>query len=143
MTVAVVVKKPLTEDQLEKLKEVVSLAVGFNAERGDAIVVNSMERLVGLSAPAAVVAEPSPETAAPAAPERKPDAASANVVIAVLAVLLVLAVLAFAAAQLGRRREARRRPVPRLDSAQREQMLSDVRAWIATPADASLRGIPK
>ncbi|MEN9864921.1 MAG: hypothetical protein RL748_511 [Pseudomonadota bacterium] len=47
MTIAVVVKKSLEPAQLEHLKEVVSLALGFNAQRGDAIVIQSMDKLFG------------------------------------------------------------------------------------------------
>jgi flagellar M-ring protein FliF len=137
MTVAVVVKKPLTDQQIDKLKEVVSLAVGLNGARGDAIVVNSMERLVGVAAPAAAAAAVVPADI-PAQPARtaKPDATSANVVIGVLVALLVLVLLALAASVVARRRAPR--PLPRLDGAQREQMLSDVRRWIAAPAEVHL-----
>ncbi|NEX63025.1 flagellar basal-body MS-ring/collar protein FliF [Noviherbaspirillum galbum] len=39
MTVAIVIKRQLDPAQLERLKEVVGSAAGFNAQRGDAIVV--------------------------------------------------------------------------------------------------------
>jgi len=143
MTIAVVVKQPLSDEQLEKLREVVSLAVGFNSERGDAIVVNSMDRLVSASpmsgaAPAAAAAA---DAAGPAAVPGKPDPASVKVVIWVLAALLVLMVLA-AAFFLATRRRAQPAPVL-LDAAGREQMLTDVRRWIATPADESFPGLRK
>ncbi|KQQ96174.1 hypothetical protein ASF77_21975 [Massilia sp. Leaf139] len=142
MTVAVVVKKPLTEEQIDKLKEVVSLAVGFNGARGDAIVVNSMERLVGSAVPAATPALEAPaENPMQATRAAKPDAASANVVIGVLVALLVLVLLAFAATIVARRRAPRQ--VARLDGAQREQMLSDVRRWIAAPAEIHMHEVRK
>lgn len=143
MTVAVVVKRPLSDEQLDKLKEVVSLAVGFNAQRGDAIVVNSMDRLVGAatSVPVPAAAEPELQAIAAPAPANQPDTASANVVIGVLVALLVLLVLALAAALITRRRAPK--PVTRLDHAQREQMLSDVRQWIAAPVEAGLHRMPK
>ncbi|HVK93159.1 MAG TPA: flagellar basal-body MS-ring/collar protein FliF, partial [Noviherbaspirillum sp.] len=58
MTVAVVVKQALSETQIEKLKEVLGLAVGFNSQRGDAIVVQTMETLArssGMAPPAVTV----------------------------------------------------------------------------------------
>jgi flagellar M-ring protein FliF len=45
MTIAVVVKRPLSDSQVQKIKDVVSLAIGFNAQRGDAVVVYSSDQL--------------------------------------------------------------------------------------------------
>lgn len=130
MTVAVVVRQAMTEEQRDKLREVVALAVGFNAERGDAIVVNSMDRLV---TPAAAAIEVAPPDSAPEPAPAKRDATSVNVVIGVLVALAVL--LAGLLAWLFLRP---RRPVPQpqrvLTAAEREQMLIEVRAWIDTPA---------
>jgi flagellar M-ring protein FliF len=134
MTVAVVVRQAMTEEQREKLREVVALAVGFNAERGDAIVVNSMDRLV---TPAAAATDAAPADtaaeAAPAAPAGR-DAASVNVVIWVLVALAALLAGGLLAWLL---MPARRAPPQRqrlLTAAEREQMLIEVRAWIDTPA---------
>jgi flagellar M-ring protein FliF len=142
MTVSVVVRQSLSDAQLATLKEVVGLAVGFNAQRGDAIVVNSMDRLVTVAPqvlPGAGVPLIAPPAAAPATAQ--PDPASATVVIWVLAGLLVLLVLA-AALYLALRRRAPQ-PVVLLDNAGREQMLLDVRRWIATPTVDPLAGVPK
>lgn len=131
MTIAVLVRQPLTEGQLDKLKEVVSLAAGFNAERGDAVVVYPMNQFANASAPMAapVAAEVQPDSAA--AVPGKPRAQDTTVVILVL--LGVIGVVAVAAAfLLGRRRHggsARARLTP----AERAQMLSDVRQWIGAP----------
>jgi flagellar M-ring protein FliF len=140
MTIAVVVKQTLSDAQLEKLKEVVALAVGFNSERGDAIVVNSMDRLVNATQLPAALAPAAVSDETPA-PRRAPDATSVNVVIWVLAVLLALVVLAFGIYLASRRRAPP--AVLRLDGAGREQVLSDVRRWIATPADESFQGLRK
>lgn len=133
MTVSVVVRQPMTDEQRDKLREVVALAVGFNAERGDAIVVNSMDRLV---TPAPVTADEGLAEAAggaeppPAAPKR--DAASVEVVIWVLAAVAALLVTGLLAWLFVPRRRA---AAPRqLTAAEREQMLLEVRAWIETPA---------
>lgn len=145
MTVAVVVKQTLSDAQLETLKEVVSLAVGFNAQRGDAIVVNSMDRLVtsGTARASDMMVSGAPvEGAAVAASPGQPDATSAKVVVGVLVALLVLLVLAAVVYALLRRRQVR--PVMLLDSAGREQMLLDVRRWIATPVEeSSLQAVRK
>jgi len=131
MTISVVVKQNLSSEQLEKLKEVVSMAVGFNPARGDAIVVNSMDNLANpvIRAPAVLAA--GEETVAPVVRAGKPDPASLKVVIWVLVALLLAAAL-LAIALVARRRE--RAPGVVLDDAAREKMLADVRQWIATPA---------
>lgn len=133
MTVSVVVRQPMTDEQRDKLREVVALAVGFNAERGDAIVVNSMDRLVtpALAAADEETAEAAGAAApAPAAPKR--DAASVEVVIWVLAGLAALLLAGLPAWLFVPRRRA---AAPRqLTAAEREQMLLEVRAWIETPA---------
>jgi flagellar M-ring protein FliF len=137
MTVAVLVKQAMSEEQLEKLKEVVGLAVGFNGQRGDAVVVYSMKALAD-EAPAVVAgdeaaAAPTPAPAAAAASPR-----SVALVLAALAAAIVLAALAA-------RWLTRRRPQPgavRLDAAEREKMLEDVRRWIATPATAATADAP-
>lgn len=140
MTVSVVVKQTLSDAQLAKLKEVVGLALGFNAQRGDAIVVNSMDRLVSS------VAEPAPAipaaNGAPPAPRPGPDKPSVEVVIWVLGALLVLIVLLVLAYALSRRRAA---PQPvLLDGASREKMLLDVRNWIALDStEDAMAGVSK
>ncbi len=133
MTVSVIVKQSLSDLQLDKLKDVVGLAVGFNAARGDAIVVNSMDRLVaagGAPAVAAVVDTASANT--PPAPVRStPDKASVNVVIWVLAGLLVLVSVAGLTLRRVRRSGQQSAQPAVLDAVAREKMLLDVRRWIA------------
>jgi flagellar M-ring protein FliF len=141
MTIAVLVKQPMDEEQLAKLKEVVALAAGFNSQRGDAVVVYPMR---ALAAPQAAAVAPDAaaavgdtgSAASPAAAAPNPAAARGVVtVLAALAAIVVLAAVAFGIA--GRRRQ----PVPvRLSDAEREKMLSDVRQWIATPAPADAAG---
>lgn len=129
MTVSVVVRQPMSDEQREQLREVVSLAVGLNAERGDAIVVNSMDKLVtpSLAAQAAVA----PELSLPGpVPARDDD--SVKVVIWVLAGLLALLVAGLLAWLLVPARRAA--PRPALSAQEREKMLTDVRAWIDTPS---------
>lgn len=131
MTVSVVVRQSLSDVQIAKLKEVVGLALGFNVQRGDAIVVNSMDRLVTPSS--SVAPEMSRANAiagavplvAPATPDRE----SVKVVAWVLAALIAIVVLAGLFYAVLRRR--RQPPVLLLDATAREKMLLDVRRWIA------------
>lgn len=131
MTIAVVVRQSMTEQQREKLREVVALAVGFNAERGDLIVVNSMDRLV---TPAPVITGvPLADTEVPApAAQLARDPKSVDIVawvLGALAALLVIGLLVWLF------RPAPRAPSRRLlTAAERAQMLQEVRVWIDTPA---------
>jgi flagellar M-ring protein FliF len=130
MTVAVVVKKALSEEQRVHLREVIALAAGYNPSRGDAIVVTTLDSLMptaGREAAPAVVPAPVPQ-APPAAAgrERNTD------VVWILAALIALA-LAFAAAAW------RRRPRPqvqlrRLSEHERALLAGEVREWIGAPA---------
>jgi flagellar M-ring protein FliF len=141
MTIAVLVKQAMSEEQLARLKEVVGLSTGVNVQRGDSVVVYSMAGVanprpgaaadgvadtgVAAIAPQAVVAAAGPASAA----------GKAVPLPATILGALLLAVLAFcgAAYLLVLRR---RPPAPRrLSAAQREQMLADVRRWLATPGD--------
>lgn len=141
MTISVVVKQSLSTEQLDKLKEVVSMAVGFNAARGDAIVVNSMDNLANPVMRAPVAQAASEDAVLPAGGAKKPDPASVKVVIWVL-LGLIAAVALLAIAVLARRRV--QAPVRTLDDAAREKMLLDIRQWIAAPAAGqALDGAPK
>lgn len=130
ITVAVVVKQSLTEDQRERLRGVVALAVGFNEQRGDAIVVNSMSDVAGAArsaVPAATLENPPAANNIEKTAAVAPKAADMQVVVTVLTAilgLLIIAVLVWL---------ARRRPVgaPRrlLDDAARARMIEDVRRW--------------
>jgi flagellar M-ring protein FliF len=155
MTVAVLVKQAMSEEQLAKLKEVVALAVGINPQRGDAVVVYSMQALASqqaqpapalAAAAAANAATAMDATAAPAdalladallaAPAG--HAAGGNLTAMVLGGLVLLVVLAALAYALGARRRAA--APQRLSDAEREQMLGQVRQWIATPSAAEMPG---
>jgi flagellar M-ring protein FliF len=153
MTVSVVVRQALTDAQLAKLREVVGLALGFNAQRGDAIVVNSMDRLVDIAAPPAAtldVAAPAPSGSTtvvtkPGVVERTeralPDRESVAVVAWIQAALVVLIILALLVHALLRRRKP---AVVPLSAAQREKVLHDVRRWIAAQSDAEeAQGVSK
>ena len=61
----VIVPQSVNDDQLSRIKDIVGAAVGFNAERGDAITVEPLSRiLTDRKVPSVAAAEP--ETPAPA-----------------------------------------------------------------------------
>lgn len=139
MTVAVLMRQHLNEDQVAKLKEVVMLAVGFNEARGDAVVVYPMSQFEQIGARALQEAPPAPAPAA--APEARPALDAGRIVPVVLAAVAALALLALAVRLL------RRRPAPptvavpaRLTADERARMVSDIRQWIA---GAPGNGVPK
>lgn len=112
-----------------------ALAVGFNSHRGDAIVVNSMDRLVTANGSAAAISVPSATAEAPV-PSRAAARDPASVTVVTWVLVLLLAAVAVAALVY---MVVRNRPQPavrQLDLAAREQMLHDVRRWIETPEAA-------
>jgi flagellar M-ring protein FliF len=139
MTVAVVVKKPLGDAQVEKLKEVVALALGASSQRGDAVVVTSLDRMVsgGLQPEAEM---PTTERQGDAPPNKQAiplghaELAQGDVAILVLGVLF--AVTAVSSIWYLRRRN---RPVAlsALSEGDRERMLMDIRHWIELGAVTS------
>lgn len=128
MTVAVLVRQPLNEDQVAKLKEVVTLAVGYNEARGDAVVVYPMAQFQQIGAPTPEQAEPA---AGPVeAPSAPPAPALSNQVMLALAALVAV-VLALGVAHLLRARRPAVTAAPaRLSATERAQMVADIRQWI-------------
>jgi flagellar M-ring protein FliF len=135
MTVAVLVRQSLNEDQVEKLKEVVASAVGLERERGDALVLYSMQQFGTLpdSLPTPIAGSASatplaagPNAAAPAA------AAPGRPASWILAALLAGAAVPLALLLLGRRRDQ----AAQLDEAARTRLVLDIRSWIAAPVAA-------
>jgi flagellar M-ring protein FliF len=154
MTVAVVIKKSLSEAQIAHVRETVSLALGINAQRGDAIVVQSMDQLlsggVAASGPGlALTPTTRLENGAAAAPTQgnstttaagspaagypdnmhsmagQPTAHSKPDWLVPLLVVLVLLLLAILIIWQ-RSRHAR----PAMEKAERERLLQEIRQWI-------------
>ncbi|WP_322402004.1 flagellar basal-body MS-ring/collar protein FliF [Massilia luteola] len=143
LSVAVVVRHPLRGAQADELKELLASAVGLNAQRGDTMVVRSLDQFAGPVGDSGTMAdarqadhavpEPSPLPAPAPAPADPRRAAVGWYWIPVLAVLSFLAAFAV----IRRRRD----PVvvavaPQLDDAARTAMLRQVRAWIDTESVA-------
>jgi flagellar M-ring protein FliF len=135
MTIAVVVKRALTEEQRAHLREVVALAAGLTPARGDAIVVSTIDSLV--TGEPAATAPAAPAEAALTAPEPARKPAQSAPAVWWVAGLLGLAVVAGGVAARGRVRRARARP--RLDDAQRARLVSEVRLWIQAPSGVTER----
>ncbi|MFC4161856.1 flagellar basal-body MS-ring/collar protein FliF [Chitinimonas lacunae] len=141
LSVAVVVRAPLGEEELGRLREIAANAVGFNAERGDRIAVYSMGRLPALtpSNEAATTQPPAEAAAAPAsaAPTAaRPLGAVPQPFWWVLAGLLGLGALLWFGA---RRTVAETTLAGPLDEAGRAAALRQVQRWLDQEAAEELR----
>ncbi|MDA8456957.1 flagellar M-ring protein FliF [Acidovorax sp. GBBC 3334] len=133
-----VVRQPLDAAQEDKLRRLLAAAVGANADRGDQVVVQSLQGLLpaasvrgaegGLTAPEdrslaadAVAAPQSPRAAGVAAPWLD---------LRLLAVLAVMVAAGLGYAVLRRRSPARGEPEQRLSDTEREAALRKVQAWM-------------
>lgn len=135
LNVAVVVKWALDAQQVERIKDVVAVAVGFNKARGDAIAVYPMAQLVSQEVLPTPVAAPAAEAPVRAAAVPVPARADAHADAVVWSLLGLLGLVAGAA--LWRARGRRRQPaLARLSDEQREQLLRQVQHW----ADAKAAG---
>jgi flagellar M-ring protein FliF len=137
MTVAVVVKASMTEAQIVELKEVVALAVGFNQVRGDAIVVQSMNRLItplSRTKDASEELDTHEETARMDARARlsdqskiKPDHASNN--FSIMWTLSALLLFAVGICFLILRANSPKKP-RQLSDLEREKLLIKIKQWV-------------
>ena len=149
LQVAVVVKKPLTQAQQDQLRKTIAASVGVSAERGDTVVLQSLEAAaVGtptavppVSVPAGEPAIAPAQTLAPVASGSlwpiDPVAAAASVLVMGLLVLL------FAGLVLRRlpRGAGREVAAPTLTETQRQIALEQVRNWMkGAPAEAAPTG---
>ena len=153
MTIAVVVKKSLDAAQLEQVKEVVALSVGLNLQRGDAIVIQSMDKLlsaaIGLqltpssqlanatttaaskvAANGAASVGAASEVASQAARPNQPKSADDAILRWILLLLIVLPVLLVLIWWLGQRRQPKANLSPAMNQAERDQLLQEVQQWI-------------
>jgi flagellar M-ring protein FliF len=147
MTIAVVVKKPLTASQVENLKEVVASAAGFNSARGDTIAVYSMDKIVESGTPGTVPAAvpgvgdaPPPVAETAAGDLRAPMAGRLSLWIAAVA-----AVALGIGATLAVRASRRSAPIaPPALAHDRDEVLHNVRRWLQDGHAAEAgEGVPR
>ena len=130
ISVGVVLGAQVPARAAEDVKEVIAMAVGLDAGRGDAIAVSWAGRA---EAPVAVAAKLQPAPAAhPSRAASSPSAAAEplapNAATLLVAAALVAALMAaLLAASLRRRRAAQ--PAP-LSAEEREKLLGELRAWM-------------
>lgn len=138
ISIGVIVPQTLTDDQLGRIRQIVSMAVGFNAERGDAISVEPLSRIMTKpTASAALVSPPAAVT-----PEQLPLPVKrqwwlhdTGTEVALLAAVLVLVIVVVA---IGRRRAEQTTLARRLSVRERQQLLIEFESWLeADKASAS------
>ena len=134
----VILRTPLNPGQIEQVRQLLSSAVGASRERGDAVVVQSLDGLAAgmANSAAATVGTPAPiDNAAWAAPAASAGAnapaplARAWGEVQIFAALLALALVAVLLWARGRRRS--QTPAPAMDTAQRDASLAQLKAWLA------------
>ncbi|MFJ4374656.1 flagellar basal-body MS-ring/collar protein FliF [Pseudomonas japonica] len=139
ISTGVVLAAPLAESNLKEMRNLLQATLGLDSERGDQLVIAYLPRSPASTptpAPAAVAATPAVATAPVAATSETPLASDNDtpwlrwgVASATALLSLVLLVL-----WLSARSRARRVVVasqPRLSSVEREQLLLDLRRWLA------------
>lgn len=142
ISVGVVVPKGLDQARLEKIREVVAMASGYNGERGDAIAVYSLDQLSGLAAEPVGAEAPAAKTQTVPGPSAVVESEGGSSLsynsVLVAAVALIAAALVF----LARRRS--QQPLENqpalLSEEERQRMLIHVRRWLDTPQLPSSQG---
>jgi flagellar M-ring protein FliF len=128
--VAAVVSRPLDAKQIEQIREIVAAAAGVVPERGDTVVVQSLQDLEPVKA--AKTAQASTETGIPQSPDRpSPAAGFANLEWLWLAVPIAAVLLVAFAVSAAMRRASVKEPA-RISSAERERLLAMSRVWLET-----------
>lgn len=164
MTVAVLVKQALNDTQMAQLKEVVSSAVGINVQRGDAVVVYSMDKFAPASGPVDVAKQTGmasnlaasnlaasglTDAAKMSSTPQVDRAASAaigrnNLITWLLAGILLAFGLLLLIVVFGRKKaeQPSNRPMASLDQAGREQLLAQIRQLTETGSRDAAVGKP-
>jgi flagellar M-ring protein FliF len=132
LSVGVIVPQLLNDDQLGRIRELVSMAVGFNAARGDAITVQPLDRVMTrpVAAAESEVTGDSPGQAdkAPAAPPLRAPLGGTAGVVGLLALLFLVLVVGLSLL-IGRSKSPIDGPA-RLSGRERKQLLLDIKSWI-------------
>ena len=144
ISIGVLLPKALGEDQLGKVRQIVTMVAGLSEERGDAIVVHSIDQLLMRDAQAAVeqlttVPEEIDTGLLPAWFRRFVADMSIPGMILVVAGLAALAGISVALTLFIRRR---RRPTISTEAEHRRELLAEIQKWIDVERDAA-QGIAK
>jgi flagellar M-ring protein FliF len=136
--VAVVVRSALGLEQQEHLRKIIAATVGVSAERGDSVVVQTLEGLSSSSQKASAAVDPSVptlETTQPrvVSPPAGPARLSSSALATALAIVLVGLFIVLAGWLLSRRGSVRlraERSMTSLTDAERHAALGQITAWM-------------
>ncbi|POZ63765.1 flagellar basal-body MS-ring/collar protein FliF [Chromobacterium alticapitis] len=118
VSVGIVTNSSLSDSAVERLRNVIAMAVGLDSGRGDGIAFSVLDNIQAVAAS---------QGAAQAAPRAKQDALAMDAGPAVLWAAAILLALGAGLAWQWRRRVATRA----LDEAERERLLRQVQRWLA------------
>lgn len=144
ISVGILVPNYQTEEKLRKLKEILQMAAGIDAGRGDAIAIHSLDQFVASSrssnsAPSLALPSDTPV----AMPTGKGAAYSQSKGLSQYVGYLSYALGCLLILAAGLAAYYRSRPVAALSpmgAAEREQMLRDLRAWLAVESAEEQKG---
>lgn len=130
ISVGVIVRQPLDADQLARVRQVVGMAIGFDAARGDAITVQPLSSITlpkphETASPPVIRAFQPPPLQPAAKPLPRPRELTVLATIAGVMVLLMVMFLGL------RGRQRAQDPAGRLSSGERQELLVEIQAWIA------------
>jgi flagellar M-ring protein FliF len=117
-------------DRTRHVYDLVSMSVGLNTQRGDAIIVHSLDQLVAGQTPPVSGSNPAASAAGEGSEARKSDASGRVLPLPALigvaaAALLVIAALTMIIVGI------RRRPMPPAMTAdERQEMLDQIKTWL-------------
>lgn len=138
LQVLAVLKRPMTEAQTERLKKVLGSAVGLTHERGDVVVVQSVDGLMEVVAAPPSMALPkeeAPRTGAAVMPKLDVPLWLGGLLAA------MLGVMAWKAMTWRRRREPST-DLPRLSVTERDAQMVRLRQWLAQEPGMSPQVLP-
>jgi flagellar M-ring protein FliF len=135
ISVGVIVPQSLTDDQLARIRDIVGMAVGFNPDRGDAISIEPLSRIMTkptvspapATANTAADAPPAVTTERPVKKEWWPGDTVTRTALFAGVLLLVGFVIAIAT-----RRAEQNTLERRLSARERQQLLTELKSWLET-----------
>jgi flagellar M-ring protein FliF len=161
LSVGVMVPATASEEQKQKIRELVKMAVGYDASRGDAIAIYALNISAGKPAGGDMGlvhenkdVEPSVRAedgrlvdnkdAAPTAKDhlfhvdsiRKWLSASKENYFLGLSIVIAVLILCGIAIGLGRRRKIRRSQIPELSESERQRLLENIQSWLGQKESA-------
>lgn len=139
ISVGVLVPQHMSEEQMKRVRSIVSMTAGLNEERGDAIAVHSIGQLLlgdtessagALTPDAQAGVRPlNSQAAGPEIADQSVFRAPGKIRLVIIGVLTML--IAVAAAYLLLRRRRRQADPARLAETQRRKLLANIEQWIA------------